>query len=222
LADDEDNAAKRAAKLARAKFADRGRPDEPSPPLWKRNPGEGDPPDGPPPQLVMVGDSIAKNWMRAGAQDLGLEPVASLAGAGYFVQNVLWRVQSSRVDLSQARAVVLQAGTNNLSVRDPIPDIVSGFRRLVELLRERAPQASLYVMHVPARREPRGPVEAMRRELNAEIDRLGREMGFLTVEQPDQSADAARAYRDNIHLSAAGYAAPTAKLRAAMSHAQRK
>jgi lysophospholipase L1-like esterase len=131
-----------------------------------------------PPRIVFLGNSITHYW--------GGEPACRIhrgadswnryfapAGVRNFgfswdrIENVLWRVYHGELDGYQAKEVMINIGTNNLSVNDNA-EILAGLRLLIEAVKERQPAARVLVIGI----YPRKGEEARVRALNGGLARL--------------------------------------------------
>ena len=170
------------------------------------------------PRLLLAGDSLAKMWGVAELEALGLTPLAKLAVAGDSTQHVLWRVQHSAVDASDAEVTILLAGTNNLSDGDAPEAVLAGLLAVDAELKRRAPKARRVIMHVPPRVHRGAYREEDRIRLNALIDAAAAERGFLAVPPaPEMQPDDDRLYKDGLHLYRRAYVLLTAQVRQALA-----
>ena len=107
--------------------------------------------------FVLIGDSITYNWRRekgrsyfGGDRRFGKD-VAEKAFAGCRWLNagiggdgtsqVLWRCQNGILDGYKTKIVALMVGTNNR--RDSAEDVAKGIRRIVDVIREKQPDAKI-------------------------------------------------------------------------------
>jgi len=110
-------------------------------------------------KVVFLGDSITQFWEN---RDRGL-PVwkkfyaegdykaLNLGFCGDLTQNVIWRItEGGELDGYKAKCIVLTIGTNNASRflfdDEPVLDMILGIRRILEIVREKQPQA-VVVLH---------------------------------------------------------------------------
>jgi lysophospholipase L1-like esterase len=132
-----------------------------------------------PPRIVFLGNSITHYW--------GGDPVCRIhrgedswdkyfapAGVRNFgfswdrIENVLWRVYHGELDGYRAAEVMINIGTNNLSVNDTNAQILAGLRLLIAAVKERQPAARVLMIGI----YPRKAQEARVADLNAAIARL--------------------------------------------------
>ncbi len=126
--------------------------------------------------VLFLGDSItaffptrgAAAWNRAIAP-LGV--TANFGIEGDRTQFVLWRVQHGELDGSQARVVVLMAGTNNLEAASAA-EIARGLAAIVEEVRDRLPSAVVLLNAILPRGAADDPLRAKIADVNARIARL--------------------------------------------------
>jgi lysophospholipase L1-like esterase len=131
-----------------------------------------------PPRIVFLGNSITHYW--------GGEPACRIhrgadswsqyfapAGVRNFgfswdrIENVLWRVYHGELDGYRAAEVMINIGTNNLSVNDN-HEILAGLRLLIEAVKQRQPSARVLVIGI----YPRKDGEARVAVLNGGLARL--------------------------------------------------
>jgi lysophospholipase L1-like esterase len=188
--------------------------------------------------LYFAGDSITRRWGSSDAQyaDLLANWKENFFGwnAGNFgwggdtVQNVLWRLENGELDGVHPKVVVVMAGTNNLgSAPAPVAgdgsdrkveEIVAGIRAILDLVRAKAPAATVVLMGITPRndgdhgRGERAKVTAATiariNERIAELADDGRKVRYLNIN--DRLADANGKLSegvtlDGLHLSVKGY-----------------
>lgn len=169
--------------------------------------------------VVMVGDSLTDRgeWTEL----LGIPNVVNRGLAGDQVKDVITRAPSLRGD---PYAIVLMIGINDLvSGREP-SEVAADYKTLLLALRRASPRARLIVQSVLPVNDnlTREPVR------NASIHALNLELRRLAIVHRCEFADIAsvvsdstgsldaRMTRDGVHLSAAGYRAWAAGLRATL------
>jgi lysophospholipase L1-like esterase len=110
--------------------------------------------------IYFEGDSITRRW---GATDYpGLLAnwtqnffgwnAADFGWGADRIQNILWRLQNGEIDGVNPKIIVLLAGTNNVGSRVPpegdeamVQDITAGLQAIVDLMRAKAPSATIIV-----------------------------------------------------------------------------
>lgn len=135
--------------------------------------------------------------------------VANFGISGDRTQFVLWRVQHGELDGSDARAVVIEIGTNNLAVTTPA-QVVRGIVAVGDAVRARVPNAAVLVCGLFPRGDGVDPLRAKAAEVNALLAPAAAERGWTYVAPPsgfvDQSGALDRTLLpDGLHPSAAGY-----------------
>jgi lysophospholipase L1-like esterase len=109
--------------------------------------------------VYFVGDSITRRWgaldypafLQNWTDNFHGWNAANFGWGGDTTQNILWRLQNGEFDGVTPKVIVLQAGTNNVAAAgaaDPdavVADITRGITAIVDLLRTRAPDATIIV-----------------------------------------------------------------------------
>jgi lysophospholipase L1-like esterase len=147
--------------------------------------------------IYFAGDSITRRW---GATDypaflanwrtnfFGWN-AANLAWGGDTTQNILWRLHNGELDGVDPKVIVLLAGTNNVGSSVPAggeaakaADITKGIQAIVEILRGKAPQATLILMAIFPRNDNMAVVPIINK-INENISRLadGKKVRFLNI-----------------------------------------
>lgn len=136
--------------------------------------------------VYFLGDSITRRWGCSDPQYSALLEnwKANLFGwnAGNFgwggdtTQNILWRLKEGELDGVQPKVIVLLAGTNNISVESlgdkAADDISAGIEAIVEVCRQKAPEATIIVTSVFPRDDKTGFMPTIER-INQNIAKLG-------------------------------------------------
>lgn len=129
------------------------------------------------PDVLLIGNSITHYWggepleKIARGQDswkkLFKGHVATNMGFGWDrIENVYWRLLHGEIDGCQAKHIFLMIGTNNIGINTN-EEIVEGIVGLVQLLRERQPQAQIHVVKI----FPRRNMEDRVAEINQLLDK---------------------------------------------------
>jgi lysophospholipase L1-like esterase len=108
--------------------------------------------------VYFVGDSITRRWGATDYPALLAHWTQNFYGwnAAYFgwgadtTQNILWRLQNGELDDVHPKVIVLLAGTNNvgntaIGGQDKVQDITRGLRAIVDVMRAKAPRATIIV-----------------------------------------------------------------------------
>lgn len=179
--------------------------------------------------LYFAGDSITRRW---GTSDFQYQHFLANWTTNFFgwnagnfgwggdkVQNVLWRLQQGELDGVRPKVMVLLAGTNDLgegaattdlAAREE--DVVQGIGAILNLVREKAPGATIILMGITPRED-----HADRSAMAAAIDRTnrrlaqladGRAIRFLSLNDRLTTPDGRLREGvtvDGLHLSLKGY-----------------
>ena len=179
--------------------------------------------------LYFVGDSITRRWGTSDAQyrDFLDNWTRNFFGwnAGNFgwgadsVQNVLWRLANGELDDVHPKVVVLMAGTNNVGAAPRtgvdtavVENVLSGVTAIRDVIRSRAPEATLIVMGITPRTDSSGGASVMP-TIDAINDRLaaladGRRIRYVNINRELARPDGAPrdgVTVDGLHLSVIGY-----------------
>jgi lysophospholipase L1-like esterase len=145
--------------------------------------------------LYFEGDSITRRW---GATDYpGLLAnwkqnffgwnAADFGWGADRTQNILWRLENGELDEVNPKVVVLLAGTNNLGSATA-EDISRGLKAVVDVIRKKAPAATVIVMGIFPRNDQMTllPIIA---SINNDLSKLadGKQIRYLNIN--DKLAD---------------------------------
>lgn len=125
-------------------------------------------------ELVFIGDSITQGWEGAGQEVwqefYGDRQALNLGFSGDRTEHVLWRLMNGELENVDPEAYVLMIGTNNTGHREAPPqETATGIKLILELLRDRSPEAEIVLLSV----FPRGEKPADRkRVINAGINKI--------------------------------------------------
>jgi lysophospholipase L1-like esterase len=150
--------------------------------------------------VYFAGDSIARRWgatdypqfLANWTENFRGWHAANFAWGADRTQNILWRLQNGELDGVNPKVIVLLAGTNNVGGQPGsdarIAEISRGLEAVVNLLREKAPRATIIVTAI----FPRNDNMAVMPTINAINDNLakladGKSVRFLNVN--DRLAD---------------------------------
>ena len=113
-------------------------------------------------ELVFIGDSITQGWEGAGketwAEFYADRKPLNLGYSGDRTEHVLWRLMHGELEGVDPKAYVLMIGTNNTGHRmAPPEETASGIKLILELLRDRSPDAKILLLSVfPRDEKPEG------------------------------------------------------------------
>ena len=179
--------------------------------------------------IYFEGDSIARRWGASDAQYLDFLlnwrrnffgwNAANFGWGADTVENILWRVSNGELDGVNPKIIVLLAGTNNVgnAPRDGVDAgvvdrVASGIGAILQVMRAKAPDATIVLTGVTPRRDRSGgtsvmpTIDAINRRLESLAD--GRRIRFLNINGRLAGRDGALVEGvtvDGLHLSAAGY-----------------
>lgn len=128
------------------------------------------------PRLLMIGNSITHFW--GGKPESGInrgidswnriwQPKGAVnMGFGWDrIENVLWRVHHGELDGYKAEKIILNIGTNNLSVNNTDEEIVAGLKHLLRAIQQRQPQATIYISGLYPRRKMEDRIQTLNRAI---------------------------------------------------------
>ena len=179
--------------------------------------------------VYFVGDSITRRWGTSDAQYREFFDnwrrnffgwnAANFGWGADTVENILWRVSNGELDGVNPKIIVLLAGTNNVgnAPRDGVDAgvvdrVASGIGAILQVMRAKAPDATIVLTGVTPRRDRSGgtsvmpTIDAINRRLESLAD--GRRIRFLNINGRLAGRDGALVEGvtvDGLHLSAAGY-----------------
>jgi cephalosporin-C deacetylase-like acetyl esterase/lysophospholipase L1-like esterase len=107
--------------------------------------------------IYFAGDSITRRWGCSEAQYADFLTnwksnffgwnAADFGWGGDTVQNILWRLENGELDGVNPKIIVLLAGTNNIGKAPAdeakVADVSAGLKKVVEVMREKAPDATI-------------------------------------------------------------------------------
>jgi lysophospholipase L1-like esterase len=175
--------------------------------------------------VYFEGDSITRRWGTSDAQYRDFLAhwtqnfygwnAANFGWGGDTVQNILWRLQNGELDGVNPKVIVLLAGTNNLGGQ-PAPEgpeakveeVVGGIRAILEVMRQKAPQATIILMGITPRNG--AGMAPLIRQINARLAGLVGGKAIRYLDLTDRLADAEGkpcdgVTVDGLHLSLKGY-----------------
>ena len=174
-----------------------------------------------PPAVVFLGDSITHIWDSTGRPAFEANftnapyRAISLGFSGDRTEHVIWRINHGELDGYQAKAVVLMIGTNNTGhfpiEKEKPEDTIRGIRRVVALIREKQPQATI-ILHAifPRGADGKDPFRLRNDVVNREIRQLADGKDILWCDISSEFVDKdgnlpKELFPDLLHPSATGY-----------------
>jgi lysophospholipase L1-like esterase len=174
--------------------------------------------------VYFAGDSITRRWGATDYPDLLANWTKNFFGwnAANFgwgadtTHNMLWRLENGELDGVHPKVIVLLAGTNNIPRTLPpegsnatASDITRGVRALLEVMRTKAPEATIILVGILPRNEPSG-VMALIGRINGNLAALadGRRTRYLDVGARLTDANGrllTGVSNDGLHLTERGY-----------------
>lgn len=124
--------------------------------------------------LVLIGDSITHWWEKDGGagtpgcyDKLASEfLVHNLGLCGDRTENVIWRLEKGALDGYRTKTAMIMIGTNNGG--DSEEEVAAGVKRIVEIVREKQPQAKILLLGIFPRSEAADdPQRARIKKINA-------------------------------------------------------
>jgi lysophospholipase L1-like esterase len=164
--------------------------------------------------IVFAGDSLTGNWkpeeMNKAFDKL---PIANRGIGGDTSGGLLFRFKEDVLDL-HPKAIVLLIGTNDLSARSKVEDILFNITALIELAHKEATSTPIVLCTAPPRESPQAPIElAQLQSLNDGIRKLAQGQQGVTLldlfpllAQADNTPDPRYFREDKLHLGPEGYA----------------
>jgi lysophospholipase L1-like esterase len=179
--------------------------------------------------VYFAGDSITRRWGTSDAQYRDFLDnwtrnffgwnAANFGWGGDTVQNVLWRLTEGELDDVHPKVIVLLAGTNNVGGAPRqgvdgalVENVSSGVAAILDVMRRKAPDATVIVMGITPRMDSSGGASVMP-TIDATNDRLsrladGQRIRYLNINRQLSRADGAPrdgVTVDGLHLSVMGY-----------------
>jgi len=123
--------------------------------------------------LVFVGDSITHYFGDDKGRGVPVwnelrrdYKMLDIGYSGERTQNMIWRLEHGELDGYAAKAFVVMAGTNNAGSNEP-EDTARGIARLVATIRERQPQAKVFLLAIfPRGEKPDDPMRLKNGRVN--------------------------------------------------------
>jgi lysophospholipase L1-like esterase len=174
--------------------------------------------------VYFVGDSITRRWGATDYPDFLANwkqnffgwNAANFGWGGDTIQNILWRLHNGELDKVNPKIIVVMAGTNNVGTTVPsggdeakVADITKGLKAVLDVCREKAPDAVIILMGITPRNDNRA-VMATINKINEQIAPFadGKKVRYLNIN--DKLADREGVLLegmspDRLHLSVKGY-----------------
>lgn len=140
------------------------------------------------PSLVIMGDSIAENWIKFASRDFAGERVQNFGVGGDKAQELLWRLENLLPRPMAPRSVVIIVGTNNLTDRSASScGVAAGVMAVATKVRKLWPNASVFVLPILPRGDDFRFRNEDRRKTNDELRRdLATMNGAFLVDIPEE------------------------------------
>jgi beta-glucosidase len=165
--------------------------------------------------LILIGDSITHGWEGKGKETWEKfytpRKAMNLGIGGDRTQHVLWRLDNGNLDGIDPKAAILMIGTNNSNGDDnTAEEIADGIIAIVEKLRNKEPQAKVFILAI----FPRGAKPSPQREKNAKASEIaskladGKMIHYLDIGKHFLKEDQTLTediMPDLLHLSEEGY-----------------
>ena len=179
--------------------------------------------------VYFAGDSITRRW---GTSDAAYREfldnwtrnffgwnAANFGWGGDTVQNILWRLTEGELDGVHPKVIVLMGGTNNVGGAPRqgvdagvVENVVSGTTAILDVMRRKAPDATVILMGITPRTDSSGGASVMPTidTINDRLARLadGTKVRYLNINRQLARADGAPLEGvtvDGLHLSVTGY-----------------
>jgi beta-glucosidase len=163
--------------------------------------------------LAFLGDSITQRWDPAAWRAaIGDRSAINLGFNGDRTETLLWRLRNGHLDGQLPRAFVLLIGTNNIGRHHPPEKVADGIRAILDLLRERVPDAPILLVGIlPRDAAANTPFRRAVQQTNRLIARCAdrRMIAYVDVGRDllDAKGRLTKAVApDQLHFSASGYA----------------
>jgi lysophospholipase L1-like esterase len=174
--------------------------------------------------VYFIGDSITRRWgatdysefLANWNQNFHGWNAANFGWGGDTIPNILWRLQNGELDGVNPKIIVVLAGTNNIRTVAPganhegqIAGITRGIRAILDVCRQKAPEAVIVLMGITPRNDKAGAMATIN-QINERIARFadGKKVRYLNIN--GRLADHDGVFRqgmspDGLHLSVFGY-----------------
>lgn len=159
--------------------------------------------------VVFLGDSMIERFPLTGGKtwQQRFGSALNLGLTGDLTSQVLYRVENGLLNGLHPKAIVLEVGTNNISLSNNAAATVAGIQSCITAIRSRLPDTRVLVCSIMPRSDP--VADAGATAVNALLAHLdnGRSIRFLDTSDYFSSPRARAKYfrRNNIHMNAHGY-----------------
>ncbi|MGN0844490.1 MAG: GDSL-type esterase/lipase family protein, partial [Kiritimatiellia bacterium] len=174
--------------------------------------------------VFFIGDSLTENW-RTIAQDLAPIKVANRGLGGDTSRGCLFRLPFE-VLAHQPAAVVIAAGTNDLTAHGAPEECLYNLKAMVDLCRRYDRRMPVFLCTLPPASHPNAPLKPGAREaVNAGIRALCAEQKCILVDREAFAVDAKGEQdlslysKDRLHFGPKGYEKWTAAMKAVLNDA---
>jgi lysophospholipase L1-like esterase len=176
--------------------------------------------------IYFEGDSITRRWGATDYPDLLANwnqnffgwNAADFGWGADTIQNILWRLDNGELDGVNPRIIVLLAGTNNVgnaALPDgdaaAVADITQGLRAILQVMREKAPAATIVITGIFPRNDKPAVMPVIDR-INGNLSKLadGKKIRYLNVndrlaDRDGKLFDGMMNARDKLHPAIQGY-----------------
>jgi lysophospholipase L1-like esterase len=174
--------------------------------------------------VYFVGDSITRRWgaldypqlLENWTQNFSGWNAANFGWGADSTQHILWRMQNGEFDGLAPRVIVVQAGTNNvaasvsaMSHEAVVADVTRGVTAIVDLLRSKAPAATIVLTAIFPRNDNLALLPAIL-DVNRNLAMLGERPAVRFLDINDRLADGDGRLRpgmmgDGLHPALPGY-----------------
>ena len=172
-----------------------------------------------PVDLLFMGDSILQGWSDSAQKDLWKTNFDAYKAANFSIggdrtQQVLWRIANGELDGLSPKVVVVQIGTNNLWANDAPDKIVDGIKKIVTLIRAKAPDSKVLILGlIPAQKNNTDVLRDKIKQINIALSKLSNgstvrfvDMGLRLVDANGNiDLDKDLYQPDCVHLKTKGY-----------------
>lgn len=173
--------------------------------------------------VLLVGDSITIQWGESWKKHFPDLRALNIGIGGDKTQNVLWRLDHGGVDGLEPKAIVLMIGNNNMffTPETGTEAAALGVQACAKNLREKFPRAGIVVVKILPAHEPGNRFYEDIKKTNAALDtlKLGSDPKLRMLDLWSDCTNADGTLRkelftpDNIHLTPAGYAVYSERLK---------
>jgi lysophospholipase L1-like esterase len=174
--------------------------------------------------IYFEGDSITRRWGAADYPELLANwnqnffgwNAADFGWGADSIQNILWRLGNGELDGVNPKVIVLLAGTNNVGRTVPtggdeekVADITRGLEAVLQVMREKAPGATIVVTGIFPRNDNMAVMPTINR-INGNLSKLadGNRIRYLNINEKlaDQDGKLFEGMtNDNLHPTLKGY-----------------